>query len=111
MGLDMAAVMRQIEAHAEDALAAGAQVILDRSQELVPKESGHLAEGAKVNANGLGDVVSITYDGPYAHYQHESMEFKHPTGGQAKFLETAMLEKADEAIDTVGRELRAALES
>lgn len=120
MGLDFDAALAEIRRYAQDALASGAQVILDRSQELVPKDAagrpdthgGTLAESGKVNRDlgSSGLLVSITYDGPYAAYQHEAMEFRHPTGGVAKFLELAVIEKAPEANDAIGAEIRKALE-
>ena len=121
MGLDFEAALAEIQRHAQDALAAGAQVILDRSQELVPKDAkgrpdtngGTLAESGRVNRDlgSSGLLVSISYDGPYAVYQHESLEFRHPTGGSAKFLELAVNEKASEANDAIGAEIRKALET
>ena len=119
MPLNLAAVTAKIRDHVEDALAEGGQVILDRSQELVPLEGrpdthgGTLAESGRVNKTGSDylPVVSVTYDGPYAIYQHEGMEFHHPTGGHAKFLELAMLEKTDAATNKIGDELRKALET
>jgi hypothetical protein len=32
-------------------------------------------------------VASVTVDQVYAHYQHEHLEFRHPRGGRAKYLE------------------------
>lgn len=40
---------------------------------------------------GDGDLVGkLEVDQVYAHYQHEGMDLRHPHGGQAKFLETAL---------------------
>lgn len=37
---------------------------------------------------GDGELVaSVEVDQVYAHYQHEGLEFAHPRGGQAKYLE------------------------
>ena len=117
MAIDLTAIAAKVRDHVEDALAAGGQVILDRSQELVPLEGrpdthgGTLAESGRVNRTGSDylPVVSVTYDGPYAIYQHEGMEFHHPTGGSAKFLERAMVEQTTEATDAIGDEIRKAL--
>ncbi len=117
MGIDLAAVLAKVVAHTEDALAEGGQVVLDRSQELVPIEGrpdtngGTLAESGRVNRIGSDylPVVSVSYDGPYAVYQHEGLEFHHPTGGQAKFLELAMVEKSEQATAAIGTELRKVL--
>jgi len=118
MAIDLAAITAKVRDHVEDALAAGGQVILDRSNELVPLEGRPdtlggvtLAESGRVNRTGSSylPVVSVSYDGPYAIYQHEGMEFHHPTGGSAKFLERAMVEQTAEAIDAMGDEIRRAL--
>lgn len=40
---------------------------------------------------GEGDLGGkLVVDQVYAHYQHEGMDLRHPHGGQAKFLETAL---------------------
>lgn len=33
-----------------------------------------------------------------AHYQHEGLEFKHPHGGQAKYLEAPLFEHAEDYV-------------
>ena len=101
--LDLEGIAIMVRAHVQDALGDGAQIILDRSNELVPKESGDLASSGRVNKDRGGlNTVGITYDGPYAAYQHEHMFFKHPTGGAPKYLELAMLEKGEAAINKAG---------
>jgi hypothetical protein len=87
---------------AEDA-AEGASIILARSDELVPKapkhdDLPHLVETGYVKLAG-NDGAEIGYHSVYAHWVHEHTWFKHPFGGQAKFLETAMLEKGQEAVN------------
>ena len=110
MGLDLEGILAKVRDHVEDALAEGAQVILDRSNELVPKESGDLAASGEVNKGAPGtNAASIRYKSVYAHYIHESMEFQHPHGGGAKFLETALLEKHEDAINKAGEVLRTVL--
>jgi hypothetical protein len=37
-----------------------------------------------------GNFVSISVEGDYALKQHENQSFKHPRGGQAKYLERAV---------------------
>lgn len=36
-------------------------------------------------------VASVEVNQVYAHYQHEHLEFRHPRGGQAKYLETPLM--------------------
>lgn len=81
----------------------GASVIRDEAVRLVPKESGDLAATARIRKNRGGvNTVAITFGGPYARWIHEHTWFKHPQGGQAKYLEAAMLLKGREAINEAG---------
>lgn len=84
-------------------MADGAKVVLDEAVALVPKESGHLAETAAIKrGRGGTNTVAITFAGPYARWIHEHLGFKHPHGGQAKYLEAAMLLKGKEAVNRAG---------
>lgn len=90
------------DADIEAALARAAQVILEESNNLAPKESGDLASTGSVKVNrGGAKTVGIEYSSVYAHWIHEHLWFKHPHGGQAKFLETAMLTKGDETLNAI----------
>lgn len=51
-----------------------------------------LAELAETVGNGNLEG-SVSYDQVYARYQHEGIGFKHPQGGQAKYLESVMQEQ------------------
>lgn len=86
--------LRRIAAMAADMTedaAAGGDYILEGALERVPKRSGSLAKSGKVNKDRGGrNTVAITFDGPYARWIHEHLGFKHPAGGEAKFLERSM---------------------
>jgi hypothetical protein len=108
--LDLDGLLERTVAAIIPAAHAGAEIVLEDSQAKVPKESDRLAGTGKVDDERGGDnTVGISYDGPYARYQHESLEFRHPTGGQAKFLESAMVEKSGDALakaaDVIGKAL------
>lgn len=45
--------------------------------------------------------VTVTYDQIYAQMQHEALEFQHPRGGEAKYLEKALMGGALGWIQTV----------
>jgi hypothetical protein len=92
---------------AEDA-AEGGTIVLARSDELVPKapkkpsdDTASLVSAGYVKLHG-NDGAAIGYSSVYAHWIHEHTWFHHPHGGQAKFLETAMLEKGREAVNRAG---------
>lgn len=104
---DLSASLRLIlekSKHMQDDLAHGAKVVLTEAQERVPKESGHLASTGRIKRDRGGvNTVAITFGGPYARWIHEHLFFKHPHGGEAKFLEVALLWKGEEAIKEAGR--------
>lgn len=56
----------------------------------------------------VGNDATLTFDGPYARNQHESLHFRHEKG-QAKFLEQPMHTEKDTALAIVAKEIRDAL--
>jgi hypothetical protein len=97
-------------------LEAGAHDVMDLSQERVPvldpaqethdRPSGELRDTAEVQMLPTSKRAALKYGTAYAAYQHERMDLKHPTGGQAKFLESSMLEKAEHVAETVAAHVR-----
>lgn len=87
-----------------DAIDDGLTHIKDKAVELVPKESEHLAGTATVYASDGGG--SIRFDGPYARYIHEGLEFHHPHGGQAKFLEEPLTTEGPTALRIIAARVR-----
>jgi hypothetical protein len=47
--------------------------------------------------------ASVVVDQVYAHYQHEHLEFHHPRGGRAKFLERPLMEKYSDYLAAYAR--------
>ena len=82
----------------------GAEVVMRDAQERVPKRSGHLVGTGMVQEwRGGKSTAAMTFGGPYARWVHEHLWFKHPFGGQAKYLETAMFTKGGDAVNDAGR--------
>lgn len=94
-----------IESFNDRALAIGgealtfiAENIWANSLELVPYDTGALSDSGEVSdpeIDGSSVSVEIGYgspDVPYAIDQHENMEYAHPNGRQAKYLEQPALE-------------------
>lgn len=73
----------------------GGQAIIADAVDLVPVDQGVLRDSAIVQEPVVsGDEVSVELGfggaaSDYAIEQHENLDFEHPNGGQAKFLETA----------------------
>ena len=65
----------------------------------------------KVVEGGLGDAVvgEVGFNTPYALVQHERLDFDHPKGGKAKYLEDNLKEQADRYQGNLNDHLRGAL--
>lgn len=91
-------VIERIENVTPEALVFGVQPIFDKSQELVPVDTGRLkASGFVVTrdtARGVGVFVGYGRFGKphYAGFVHERLDVRHAAGKQAKFLEAAINE-------------------
>lgn len=94
-------VMRMVEQGADEGVLLAAHAVLEEAQRNIPvgdpkvdpdpsvslKDSGHV----EVIPNQFGTLVRVTFDTPYAARVHENLRMKHPRGGEAKFLEKALL--------------------
>lgn len=75
------------------AVARAAEYIRGVSVELAPHREGDLRASAGVTVDTAGDhdTAHVTYDSVYGRYQHYGLDFRHPGGGQALFLEQPMV--------------------
>lgn len=80
--------------------------ILGVADELTPIETGRLVGSGTVHVDG--DTASITYDGPYARFQHERLDLRHEHG-QAKYLEQPLHTEKDAALGIAARVIKDAL--
>jgi len=75
-----------------------------------PIETGDLRSSLTVvPATGADLESQVTTDSPYAVAQHENLHFQHPNGGQAKYLETALLDTKGEVVQIIAAQMRRAL--
>ena len=74
-------------------------------------ERFEMQEGRALHEGGLGDAVvgEVGFNTPYALAQHERLDFNHPKGGKAKYLEDNLKERADRYQDNLNHHLREAL--
>ena len=84
------AKLTELEKAARAGLQDGAKKVLKRARELVPVDDGDLRKSGKVSVDDVYVVVKFT--GPHAWLQHERLDYQHPSGGQAKYLEQAVAE-------------------
>ena len=71
------------------ALMRAAEHVRGVAVELTPIEEGDLRQSAGTRL--FGDEARIEYNSVYARYQHYGLDFRHPRGGQALFLEQPMV--------------------
>ncbi len=88
------------------AAVAGAGVIKDEAVRRVPKLSGVLASTGHVTDGGSG-TAHIRFSSVYAHWIEEGLDFAHPHGGQAKYLQSSLIDKAPDALDKAADVIRA----
>lgn len=83
-------ILTTAEKGAQDGLRKGLKAVLARARELSPTvtgesdKSGFVAIDDLTGQAGFTSVVSLV--------QHENLDWQHPDGGEAKFLETAFAE-------------------
>ena len=79
-----------------DYLQAGLQeageFLLEKSQEIVPVDTGALHDSGYVvvSGSGFGSEVAVGYSMEYAVYVHEDLRARHNPGTSAKYLEKPM---------------------
>lgn len=76
------------------AVGAAAEYIRGEAVSITPIEEGDLRGSAGVTV--VGQTGTVSYHSVYARYQHYGLDFRHPRGGQALFLETPMVTKVAE---------------
>lgn len=97
------------------ALYAEANNIMTASKRLVPVDLGALKGSGYVTLpeiNGNHIELEMGYGGPakdYALIQHERTDFRHPDGGQAKYLQAAVEAHADKLMARIAGLTKAAV--
>ena len=86
----------------EQALRDILEYMLHESNKIVPFEEGTLKRSGMVDVEGKRGTVS--YDTPYAIYQHEATDWAHSHGQEAKFLEKTIKNKHSKALDYLKEE-------
>src|SRR4030042_876915 len=70
----------------------------------------HQAAGRGMGEDGAGDAVvgEVGFNTPYALAQHERLDFNHPKGGKAKYLEENLKDHGARYQDNLADHLRGA---
>lgn len=80
--------------------------LLGVSRRQVPHEEGDL-ERSGVASVDAGDLTgAVSYDTPYAVYQHETPDLRHDEGRKWKYLEDPHTAESDRMLELVAAEIR-----
>ena len=79
-----------MHAAASRGLAIGAEHVLGEARKRVPIEEATLERSGATSVDPEALKAAVTFDTPYAVYQHEVLGLKHDAGREAKYLENAM---------------------
>lgn len=90
-------VERSVEARQEAAARDIGAFLLDEANKTVPLEEATLERSGFYETDG--SMVVVAYDTPYAVTQHEMLDWVHPGGRRAKWLELTFKEQAKKAAD------------
>jgi len=93
-----------VGASAGPATRAAAEPIFARSQVYVPKDTMALHDSGRISTP-FGKRTIISYNTPYAVRQHEDTRLRHQPPTRAKYLETALREKRDDALRIMATEI------
>ena len=86
--LDTESIAANAAAARDRATAQVGEYIRAQSAAIAPRRTGQLAASAQVES--VAGKVTVRYGTAYAAIQHEHTEFRHPGGGQTKFLQSVV---------------------
>jgi len=81
----------------------------DSEQVYEAAESGTETKDAFPNKIGKEKAAYISFNTPYARRQHEELDYEHPRGGKAKYLETPFNANKKKVIKYADKQIKKAL--
>jgi len=82
----------------------------DGAQVYEAAESGAEMKDAFPGPVGKENAVYISFNTPYALRQHEELDYKHPRGGKAKYLEDPFNRNKEKVLQYAEKQVKKALE-
>lgn len=101
-----AEALARVHSAAERGVRMAVEHWLGESRKEVPIEEGTLERSGRATTEGLKGAVS--YDTPYAVYQHERMDLQHDSGRKAKYLEDPGNREAGTMAEIIAAQVRRA---
>lgn len=99
-------ILTTVEKAVQDGLRAAGKETLKRARELSPTDTGASDKSGFVAVDDL--TVQVGFKSHISRIQHENLDYQHPGGGTAKFLEGAAEQVDVEAI--IAEQVRRALD-
>lgn len=111
MAGEAAHIRRLVERAAEEGVRRCGEDLLGKSQRLAPVEEGTLRASGELEVEVVAGEITATvsFNTVYAARQHEEMDWQHPKGGQAKYLEQPLREDGPRYERIIGLAMEAAL--
>lgn len=105
----LARALNEIQGASREAIQECTFDLLGKAVDLAPIETGdlkgsgsaHVFEDRDGTVNGI-----VAFGSVYARYQHEGLHFRHPQGGQARYLAQPFEENADRYIQKIKDSVR-----
>ena len=82
----------------------------DGAQVYAAAESGTEMKDAFPGVTGKEKAVYISFNTPYARRQHEELDYEHPRGGKAKYLEDPFNRNKEKVLQYAEKQVKKALE-
>lgn len=105
-------IMDRINAAAQRGVEEGARVIQSMAVERAPIRDGDLRNSAYIKPGQVREdywARTVAFNIIYAARQHEETTWRHPRGGQAKYLESVLDEEQDRLRGIVANHLKGVL--
>lgn len=106
-GINFDTLRADVAAAKPIALTRGAEHVRSVAVPKTPIESGNLRGSYDVTV--FDDEAHIKVPGPYARRQHYELDWKHPRGGQALYLEEPMVTESEAVLRIFNDTIREAM--
>jgi hypothetical protein len=97
----------RVKSSGAHALKDAVEFLLEESNRTVPLEEGTLERSGTTSVDEDELRGAVSYGGPYARRQHEELNYRHPGGRRAKWLERTFQEQQGRVLQYLARVGRA----
>lgn len=102
-------VAPELHAAAVRGISIAAEHVLGEARKTVPIEEATLERSGVTSVDASALKAAVSFDTPYAVYQHEEMGLRHDAGRTAKYLENAMNGEVETVRTIIAQAIRGEL--